>query len=205
MKKKLIILTQNRAFESAHWTNVFIADLNVNAEEALREAAREYLHTDEGHERIKETFGKYNWGDFVLHVSESILSRHGISKMHISETYMVTGRIDQVFVDYDEVLVDEKHEALHEANHFKISLLYADKIYAFDGVTAEDMPDVYGYGDIYDSEEAVKKLHPDAEVMIGFGVYDTSTGILFDESPDWCWSIDDALDFIEEHLMEEAS
>lgn len=52
------------------------------------------------------------------------------------------------------------------------------------------------YGDIYDTPADVRKEHPDAEILHGFGVLDGATGFLADGSEDWYEVEDDALAFI---------
>lgn len=41
------------------------------------------------------------------------------------------------------------------------------------------------YGDIYNTPEEVLEAHPGATVLTGFGIQDTETGFLFDESQDF--------------------
>lgn len=51
----------------------------------------------------------------------------------------------------------------------------------------------YGYGDIYESVEALAEEHPDAEVLEGYGIFNSSTGYLVDESQDIYWDKEDAI------------
>lgn len=53
------------------------------------------------------------------------------------------------------------------------------------------------YGDIYTDRGECHENHPGSEILTGFGVLDTSTGMLVTESTDFYDSVTEAQDFID--------
>lgn len=39
--------------------------------------------------------------------------------------------------------------------------------------------------DIYDSLEEAQKIHPDQQIMVGYGIVDNTTGFLLNNTEDW--------------------
>jgi hypothetical protein len=68
---------------------------------------------------------------------------------------------------------------------FTVIVLYANNI---DGV----------YGDIYTELHDLEKDHPEAHVLLGYGVMDTATGFTHIDSSDWYWTRVEAQAFIDE-------
>lgn len=78
---------------------IHIGNPNFSLADAVRNAVKEYLHTEEG----KETYGYncrcFNWADFDVHVPNSICLKYGFEKMETSGKNLT--------VDWDEQLADE--------------------------------------------------------------------------------------------------
>jgi hypothetical protein len=53
------------------------------------------------------------------------------------------------------------------------------------------------YGDIYSDVADLRKDHPKAEIIAGYGVLDTKTGFSPIESADWYWTREEAQAFID--------
>lgn len=53
------------------------------------------------------------------------------------------------------------------------------------------------YGDIYSSRSQVMLNHPDAAIMVGYGVIDPFTGFHLEDAPDWFETIADVIYYID--------
>lgn len=83
-------LIRERKSENQIWANNFIVEDEVkNPEEALRNAVKDYLATEEGKEAIKETCEDFNWGDVFTYIPEEFLEKYGIHYSWASETSIV--------------------------------------------------------------------------------------------------------------------
>lgn len=54
------------------------------------------------------------------------------------------------------------------------------------------------YGDIDTDPDSIRKDHPDSEIITGYGVVNTETGISPDDSDDWYWTYDEAQKYIDQ-------
>ena len=82
-------------------------------------------------------------------------------------------------------------EVVMTTEETNIIRLYANTVY--------DMlvPEPY-HGDIFTKREELLQHHPDCEVMVGYGLAEPITGILFPQSDDWYGTIEEALIGIQE-------
>lgn len=61
---KKVNLIRERKWENEFYVDTFEVDDSIlYVEDALREAVKEFLGTDQGIEAVKETMGDFNWGD----------------------------------------------------------------------------------------------------------------------------------------------
>lgn len=91
--------------------------------------------------------------------------------------------------------MEKKKEVVKEMGQYLIVKYYADTLYT-NGDKENGSP---YYGDIYLTKEDVLKEHPGAEVMEGFGFIEKETGYQPDDTPDWFDSIEEVMEYIEEH------
>ena len=102
---KKVNLIRERKWENEFYVDTFEVDDSIlYVEDALREAVKEFLGTDQGIEAVKETMGDFNWGDAINMVPDEIWNKHGI--------YPVSSGIEDIVVNQDETLCtgDEGHE-----------------------------------------------------------------------------------------------
>lgn len=100
--KILNVVVQSSSFEyrDNNFVLSFMAEDGVaDPEAALRQAIKEFGTTEDARMDVEYACGCYNWGDFAHALADDILKKHGL-------TPIGTSSID-VFVDHDEVLLDE--------------------------------------------------------------------------------------------------
>lgn len=56
---------------------------------ALREAAGEFLWTEDGKKVLEETNGRFNWGDLVEYLPAEVCERHGVRIVDTFQTDLV--------------------------------------------------------------------------------------------------------------------
>lgn len=71
-------------------------------EQALRDAVKQFLKTEEGKKMIEYSAGDFNWGDAVMSVPNEVWKAHGLT--------MVETGIQDIVVNQDEVLCEEEEE-----------------------------------------------------------------------------------------------
>lgn len=98
--KKTIVATEQDGLETRSITiDLEILDESIDVVEACKEAAREYVATQEGLKTFLYNCSAFNWGDFASEVPNEICEKHGFRKIDTD-----TETID---VYFDEQLVDE--------------------------------------------------------------------------------------------------
>ncbi|MCK1999865.1 hypothetical protein MZM54_00525 [[Brevibacterium] frigoritolerans] len=95
--------------------------------------------------------------------------------------------------DQEHIKLDANLEIIKTVGRFSVVKYYANALYTNDD---KENGDPY-YGDIYTSPEVVLQWHPNAEILVGYGVHYNETGLILDEAADWYETVDDALEFIE--------
>lgn len=78
---------------------IHIGNPNFSLADVVRNAVKEYLHTEEGKETYEYNCRCFNWADFDTHVPNSICLKYGFEKMEASG--------ENLTVDWDEQLADE--------------------------------------------------------------------------------------------------
>lgn len=102
---KLLNLVRERESENWSTTDLFLVEDSVdNAEEALRNAIKDYLKTKEGKISIKNSCYDFNWGDAMMDVPNEYLNKYGIYRM-IDDT-------ETIIVNQDEILFPEIQESV---------------------------------------------------------------------------------------------
>lgn len=98
-------LIRKRPVEGEVWVNTVLhapGMIPLEVENALRNAAYDFLETEHGMEVLDETLYDFNWGDLVARVPQEILREHGV--------YAVAdGHGSAIVVDQDETLFTEEH------------------------------------------------------------------------------------------------
>jgi hypothetical protein len=84
-------------------------------------------------------------------------------------------------------------EVVKEMGKYLIVKYYADTLYS-----DEDKESGYPYyGDIYLTKEDVFKDHPESEILEGYGVLYNETYNHPEDAPDWFYTIDEVIRYIE--------
>ena len=114
-----------------------ILDESIDVIEACKEAAREFVATEEGLKTYLSNCECFNWADFELYVPNEICERHGFRKID-TET-------SNAQVNWDEQLTDEPT--------FLITNIQWDT----DGEEVEDLPESYylPFTDLLDDDEGL--------------------------------------------------
>ncbi|MBQ8997077.1 MAG: hypothetical protein IJ086_07420 [Clostridium sp.] len=100
---KLLNLVRERISEDWRETDIFLVeDSVVNPEEALRNAVRDYMQTEEGKQSILNSCKDFNWGDAMMDVPNEYLNLYGIYKM--------VDDVETIIVNQDEILFPEIQE-----------------------------------------------------------------------------------------------
>lgn len=81
--------------------------MDVDIEEAIKAAASEYLHTEEGRAYLFDTNGGFNYGDAVSAIPDEITRKHGYIVRLANESPIT------VTVDQNEHLVPADIERRH--------------------------------------------------------------------------------------------
>lgn len=98
----------------------------------------------------------------------------------------------EMSLNFSEIM-KKNLEIIKTVGRFSVVKYYANALY-----TNNDKENgVPYYGDIYTDPEAVLMWHPNADILVGYGVHDNETGLILDEADDWYDTVDDALEFIE--------
>lgn len=98
-KMYIVNLIRERTCESQLWIDTFIVDDSVkNPEQALRDAVKEFLATDEGKKANEYACNDFNWGDAVVYVPEEVWAKHGLKFRDMKSV--------DIKVYQDEVLCD---------------------------------------------------------------------------------------------------
>lgn len=101
----VVNLVRERACENEMWIDTFLADDSVeDPEQALREAVKEFLSTEEGKQAISYTCHDFNWGDAVSFVPEEIWAKYGLK--------FQTFKSVDIKVNQDEVLCEAQKEEM---------------------------------------------------------------------------------------------
>lgn len=96
----IVNLVRKRSYEYELWVSAFQAeDIVTNPEQALRDAVKEFLSTEEGRKALDYTAHDFNWGDAVTHVPEEIWNRYGLKFQNVKSV--------DIKVNQDEVLCGE--------------------------------------------------------------------------------------------------
>lgn len=107
-------LVRERSFEGKVWVDTFEVDDSVtDVEQAMRNAVKEFLETDEGKKAIVFTSQNFNWGDAVTHVPEELWVKHGLKFQQVKSV--------DIFVNQDEILCaddDFKYHCLNCGHYF---------------------------------------------------------------------------------------
>ena len=114
-----------------------VLDESIDVIEACKEAAREYVTTEEGLKTYIGNCDCFNWADFEMYVPNEICERHGFRKLH-TET-------SNAEVNWDEQLTDEP------------TFLIKDIQWDTDGEDIDDLPDAYyiPFSELMDEDEAL--------------------------------------------------
>ena len=104
---KIIVATETEGLET---TNLVIAldvirdDLNI--EEAVMDACKEYCRTEEGQRVFKVNGCNFNWGDFDAYVPNDICASYGFTKIvsNIADEF----DFNQQLVDEEEIFSDDE-------------------------------------------------------------------------------------------------
>lgn len=72
---------------------------NFNPEQAIKAAAADFLKTERGKKALKETYGNFNYGDFVTYVPDTICKKYGFIVGDSCVTDIIT--------DHDESLIPD--------------------------------------------------------------------------------------------------
>lgn len=95
---KLFVLIANETYGSGSYPELFNVRKDVTIE-TFREAARDFLTTEEGQTALELTGGCFDWGDFIAHVPMSFLNQYGIFSPDQTDLTFAA-------VEYEESLVD---------------------------------------------------------------------------------------------------
>ena len=102
MKKVVLMTVIEEDYYSVCLYEVTIDD-DVDLEEAIRAAVRQFVETEEGKAYLEEIYGDiFNWGDACIEIPDEILKEHGIHS--IDELKL--NRDGIVTVWHDENLID---------------------------------------------------------------------------------------------------
>ena len=98
--QKMIVALDRDGIETRLLTIVVdILSDGIDLREAVRNACTEYCKTEEGKKVYEDNCNSFNWGDFELHVPNSICEKHGFVKVSMDMQ-------DDEF-DFNEQLVNE--------------------------------------------------------------------------------------------------
>lgn len=96
---KIIVATEMCGLETTNLVMVLDVDNeNIDIEQAVKNACKEYCLTNDGKETLEENNGYFNWGDFDTHVPNDICKKYGFTK--------VASNVSEVF-NFNQQLVDE--------------------------------------------------------------------------------------------------
>lgn len=76
-----------------------ILNKDIDVEEAIKSACKEYLATDEGKQVYAENSNCFNWGDFSDYVPNEICRKHGF--------LIVDSKTADMVVDLNDQLIDQ--------------------------------------------------------------------------------------------------
>ena len=83
-------------------TMTFEVDRGVDIIQAVKEASKEYIRTDEGRAFYRYTCNRFNWGDFWNNVPNEICEKYGFKK--------IDSGVSNFQVNLNEQLVDDEME-----------------------------------------------------------------------------------------------
>lgn len=97
---RIINMVRERASENWSTTDSFIIEDHVtNPEEAIRNAIKDYLETEEGKKSVEFAFGDFNWGDAMMDVKDEYFEKYGIRRCEED--------VETIIVNQDEILFPE--------------------------------------------------------------------------------------------------
>jgi hypothetical protein len=86
-----------------------IADPDIDIEQAIKDACKEYCQTDEGRQLYLDNNKSFNYGDFDLYVPDEICKKYGIEKISGLEEGYLHDKFEQL-VDEEEILKDYEED-----------------------------------------------------------------------------------------------
>lgn len=103
---KIIVATETYGCETRNLVIVLdVFDENINIEQAVSDACKEYCLTDEGKRTYEGNCNCFNWGDFDAYVPDEICERHGFRKVDsVSAEEFI---FDQQLVDENDIFPEE--------------------------------------------------------------------------------------------------
>lgn len=103
------ILNVVRERNSEGWSTIdsfLVEDYVVNSEEALRNAVKDYIQSEEGKQDVIDTNGDFNWGDAMMGITDDFLAPYGLR--------ICCNEVETIFVNQDEVLFPEIQDKVLE-------------------------------------------------------------------------------------------
>lgn len=103
---KIIVATEADGLDTRTFVlGVEIEDENLDIEQAVKNACKEYCLTEEGRKTYEGNCNSFNWGDLDAYVPNEICERHGFKKvwLRIAGEY----NFDQQLVDETDIFPEE--------------------------------------------------------------------------------------------------
>lgn len=102
---RVVNIVRERISEEWTTTDSFLVEDRVsNPEEALRNAVRDYMQSEEGKKDIVDSNYDFNWGDVMMNITDEYLKPHGLQFCH--------QEIETIVVNQDEILFPELQESI---------------------------------------------------------------------------------------------
>lgn len=97
-----IRLSTNSFHTDAH-SDLFLYE-GEDALASFRNAAEEFISSDEGEKALLDTSGYFNWGDAASYIPDEVYARHGLKELRSSGEISYDG-VDTLVVENDESLI----------------------------------------------------------------------------------------------------
>lgn len=102
---RILNIVRERKCENWSTTDSFLINDDVlNPEEAMRNAIKDFMQSEQGKKSINYACGDFNWGDAMMDITDEFLKPHGI--------YRYQEDIETVLVNQDEILFPEIQESI---------------------------------------------------------------------------------------------
>lgn len=127
----------------------------------------------------------------LINFSEKMLATQDIGVLD-KESFIESIEAAKVIKEELIELRSQQHVIVREFSKVNIIQLFANEI-----IDEEDEDNRF-YGDIYSKPQEVYENHPNATLLVGYGILDKSTGYIHEDSADWYDNLLEVLSFAKE-------